>query len=279
MEPDAADILKYYGAGGEEQRLTRGIGQLELARTQEILAGQLPRVPAVVYDIGGGTGIYAFWLAGLGYEVHLFDLTPENISRARELAESRREPQLAGIEVGDARQIDRPDGSADAVLLMGPLYHLTERAGRMAALRESWRLLKPGGILAAAAITRFGSMLWGLSTYGSSNWMFDEEAFRQMVARELEDGQHIRPADLPGLFTRAFFHLPGDLSGEVLEAGFCQVSLFAVEGPGWIVPQFEEIWADERRREVIIRALRVVGNELSLMGMSPHFLAVGRKGW
>jgi hypothetical protein len=39
--------------------------------------------------------------------------------------------RLASARVGDARQLDEPDGSADAVLLMGPLYHLTEREDRL----------------------------------------------------------------------------------------------------------------------------------------------------
>ena len=54
---------------------------------------------------------------------------------------------LAAMEVADARSIPRPDQSAGAVLLMGPLYHITERGERLSALREAKRLLRPGGTL------------------------------------------------------------------------------------------------------------------------------------
>jgi SAM-dependent methyltransferase len=228
----------------------------------------------VIYDIGGGVGAYSLWLAGLRHAVHLFDLSPVNVEMARAAASSAGLPILAAAEVADGRKIPRPDGSADAVLVMGPLYHLTEREDRLAALREARRLLKPGGLLAASAITRFGSTLWGLSTYGTSNWMLDTPAFREMIEREMTDGQHIRPEGMP-LFTRAFFHLPGELAQEAADSGFTGVSVFAVEGPGWIVPGFDTIWADEQRREAILSIARAVEQEPSLMGMSPHFLAFG----
>jgi len=43
------------------------------------------------------------------------------------------------------------------VLMLGPLYHLTEPADRHQALREAHRVLGPGGLLAAAAISRVAS--------------------------------------------------------------------------------------------------------------------------
>ncbi len=125
------ELLGYYNQGGEEQRLVRGIGQLEFARTQEILRRYLPPPPAIIYDIGGGTGIYARWLAGLGYTVHLFDLTPGNIAIAQAINLKTPVGAIAACEVADAGNLDRPDGSADVVLLMGPLYHLVKLSDRL----------------------------------------------------------------------------------------------------------------------------------------------------
>ncbi len=160
---------------------------------------------------------------------------------------------------------------------MGPLYHLSERADRGKALHEAWRVLKPGGLLAAAAISRFGSLLWGLSTYGASNRMMEDPDYIAMFMRELADGQHFRPESLP-FFTRAFFHLPDELISEVLDAGFVDADILAVEGPGWITPNIDALWAEESSREAILNAVRAVEHEPSLKGVSPHFLAVARKG-
>ncbi|WP_258012334.1 class I SAM-dependent methyltransferase [Paenibacillus sp. F4] len=65
--------------GGEIGRLERGIGKIELERSKEIISRYLSESTHVIYDIGGGIGVYSSWLAELGYEVHLFDLSPQAI--------------------------------------------------------------------------------------------------------------------------------------------------------------------------------------------------------
>src|SRR5580692_6546737 len=122
---DEADaVLRHYETIREEQRITTGLGQLELIRTQEVLRRHLPPPPALVLDVGGGTGVHAAWLAADGYRVHVVDLTPRHVEKVR--------ADLGALDVtadlGDARQLHHPDRSFDVVLLLGPLYHLTEEA-------------------------------------------------------------------------------------------------------------------------------------------------------
>src|SRR3712207_9115180 len=74
--------------GLERDRLDAGYGPLEQERTRETLARYLPPSPAVIADIGGGAGVYALWLAGRGYEVHLRDPVPLHIEQAVEAARS-----------------------------------------------------------------------------------------------------------------------------------------------------------------------------------------------
>src|SRR5215204_2421405 len=136
------EIDSHYAAGLEGSRLARGSGRLELARTQEVLRRFLPPPPAVVADVGG-PGHYACWLAGLGYEVHLYDPVPLHVAQAEEASRARPTQPIASCTVGDARALGRPDDSTDAVLLLGPLYHLTSRADRLAALTEARRVLRP----------------------------------------------------------------------------------------------------------------------------------------
>ena len=61
--PLAAEVAAYYARGGESRRLFEGHGRIELLRTQELILRHLPRGRAVVLDVGGGTGVYACWLA------------------------------------------------------------------------------------------------------------------------------------------------------------------------------------------------------------------------
>ncbi|HEY1821343.1 MAG TPA: class I SAM-dependent methyltransferase [Trebonia sp.] len=134
MNGDEAALLAYYERGRERDRLSDPQGDLEFTRTKEILLRALPPAPAVVADIGGGPGRYALWLAGLGYQVEHRDLMPLHVSQLTAAVAGR-----PGIRtpVADARELDLPDQSVDAVLFLGPLYHLTEQPERVRALREA----------------------------------------------------------------------------------------------------------------------------------------------
>src|SRR5690348_17196022 len=76
------EIVDYYTRVAEESRLQNGPAQLECERTKELLLRFLPRPPAVIVDVGGAAGAYAFWLARLGYAVHLVDATPRLVEGA-----------------------------------------------------------------------------------------------------------------------------------------------------------------------------------------------------
>jgi ubiquinone/menaquinone biosynthesis C-methylase UbiE len=260
------DILDHYASGYEAGRLETGPSRLERARTRELLDRHLPPPPATVLDVGGGPGAYARWLAGRGYAVHLIDPVPVHIEQAA------GQSALASATVGDARRLDHPDASADAALLLGPLYHLTERADRLAALREAARVVRPGGVVLAAGITRFTSLLDGLL-----NGYLDDPVFAGIVDRDLGDGQHRNPGNHPGYFTTAYFHHPDELGGEAREAGLAVLETVAIEGPGrWLPREFDAWWDDPARRERLLAAVRAVEHEPSLMGLGPHIMLVAR---
>src|SRR5262249_53194187 len=143
--------------------------------------------------------------AGRGYEVHLVDPVRELVEQARQL-----DARIASCSVGDARTLNQKDQSADCVLLLGPLYHLIDASDRQAALNEAFRVLQPGGLLFAAAISRFASALDGLAR----NFLADP-AFAKIVERDLATGVHENVTGKIEYFTTAQFHRPEELEKEV----------------------------------------------------------------
>lgn len=264
------EVLAGYNAGIEKDRLHRGLGLIEFERTKEILLDTPPPAPAVIYDIGGGYGEYSYWLASLGYDVYLYDIAEKHIEMAREF-ERERKVSLKGAYVADARCIDRPDVSADAILLFGPLYHIIEYEERLECLNECKRLLKTHGLLFTANITCYATTLKYVAAYDTKP-MLDDYDFFKMLEATVKTGIHTKkPMGL------AYFHKPDELKAELTAAGFNDIDLRGVIGPCWLIRNLDEAWKDENKRESIMRVVRLLEKEESLMGLSTHFLTISRK--
>jgi ubiquinone/menaquinone biosynthesis C-methylase UbiE len=270
MTPVDPDITKFYATTAEENRLTQGAALLEEARTRELILRHVPPPPAVVLDIGGGAGAYSFWLADAGHTVHLVDAAPRLIAEARRRGGGK--VSLASYAVGDARTLDFPPDAADAVLLLGPLYHLTDPKDRAAALAEAKRVLKPGGWIFGAVISRFASALDGLTRD-----LFKDPRFWGIVRKDLAEGQHRNPTERLDYFTTAYFHRPEEALAEVRAAGFAEPRTYGIEGPGWLLPDVGERMHDPRRRADLLEVVRALESESSVVGISAHMLVVARK--
>jgi ubiquinone/menaquinone biosynthesis C-methylase UbiE len=232
----------------------------------------LPPAPVVVLDVGGAAGRYACWLAKAGYDVHLVDPVPRHVEQAKAASAAQPKAPIASVRLGDARQLEFDAEMADAVLLLGPLYHLLEREERQRALSEAYRVLKPGGVLFAAAISRFASTEDGLMS-----GFYRDPAFQKIMLDDLENGQHRNPTGNPAYFTDTFFHHPDELKAEVAGASFEIAGLFAVEGIGYLMKDFETRWQVEADRVFLLDVIAKTEQEPSLIGASPHILCVGVK--
>ena len=265
-------ILSYYEEFDERSRLSKGAGLLEFFRMQEIVRRFASPPPGVVLDVGGGPGRYSCWLAKLGYEVHLIDPVPKHLQQALEASASQPSHPLASVSEGDARRLNRSNQSMDILLLMGPLYHLPDRGERMAALRESRRVLKADGVLIATAVNRFAFLMAGLM-----DGYIDEQAFMSMLHHNLSNGRYEPDLYSPRYFTTSFFHRPEELEVEFAEAGLHQKGLFSVQGPGEYAVDLEARMSDPARRRQLLDLVRLVEEERTLMGMASRLVIVAEK--
>ena len=257
------EITEHYRRGGERQRLAVGRGRLEYLRTWDVLTRVLPGAPAAVLDVGGATGVYAGPLAEAGYRVQVIDPVAEHV------AEAAARPGVSAV-LADARALPVADDRFDAVLLLGPLYHLLQRTDRVAAWREAARAVRPGGVVVGATISRFASLFDGfVKDY------FSDPRFRPLVEGAIADGRH-RNADTGRTwFTTAYFHHPEEIAGEVTEAGLTVRRRVAVEGPLWMSgSRLDEILARPDLTDLLLRMMRLIEDEPTLLGASSHILTV-----
>lgn len=282
MKTIDAAVLAGYNAGIERHRLRTGIGLIEFERTKEILLEKLPKPPAVIYDIGGAYGEYAWWLASLGYEVHLFDLSETNIKMSAELAEEYPGATLKAAAVCDARSVPRPDRSADAVLLMGPLYSITEYEERILAIKECSRLLKEEGLLFSAALTPYSVLVSRLAVYREDDTKkrreLDDPAVISIIERALTDGCYFNPEKkIANGIGSSHLHTAKALREELLCGGFDTVSVHGILGGAWLAPNLDALLANAETRETLMKTVRMLDTHEEIIGLSGHLLAVSKK--
>lgn len=268
---DIQAVVDHYTEASESTRLQSTAGRLEFERTMSLLKQHLPPPPCTVLDVGGASGVYSLALAAAGYQVHLIDPVPKHVDQARE-ASKQATHQLASAEQGDARRLPQLASSVDAVLLMGPLYHLLASEDRHAALLEAYRVLRPGGVLFAVAISKFASTLDGLCRN-----LLADPIFAEIVAEDLRTGCHRNPTGNPDYFTDAVFHLPEELEQEAARAGFTHRTVEAIEGPAWLLSNLSEWMNTESRHQQLMSLLDQISSQGCLTGVSAHFALVSRK--
>lgn len=217
-----------------------------------------------VFDIGGGPGRYAFYLANKGHKVSLLDLSSKNIAVAKEKAKELG-TNLEKYIHGNALELKEYEQKYDVILLMGPLYHLVKEADRKLALEGALSLLKPGGIIVASFISKYAPI--------QDNLLYLSEIEDvQSLLGYLNNGEN---KDGKG-FTTAYFSSPEEavslMSGfgvkelvfagveNILgckEKGICELS--EVQYNKWIEIGF------------------ALSTDKSVMGTSQHFLYIGQK--
>jgi ubiquinone/menaquinone biosynthesis C-methylase UbiE len=260
----------YYDRQAEREweRLDRH--RTEFAVTMRALREHLPLPPAHLLDCGGGPGRYAIELARAGYTVTLFDLSSENLQLA-EMKAAEAGVTLAGHEQGTATDLSRfPDASFDAVLLMGPLYHLLEEGDRRQALAEAYRVLKPGGLLFAAFIARYAGLRYAAAH--EPTWPLEQPALLESI---LDTGV-LPPREEDGRVFVAHFAHPNEVGPLCRQAGFEVQVVLGVEGLVSMIEDEVNALSGEAWDTWVNLNYRVAADS-SIHGCVEHLLVVAHK--
>lgn len=268
MLDDVSDIASFYDEGlhAEHQRLEEH--QLEWSLSWRILDQHLPPKGRVL-DVGASTGRYSLELARRGHEVIALDLSAGVLNKARELVESEGLTDRVRFVVADARDLAGiEDASIDAVLMMGPLYHLVEQADRRLAVREANRVLKTGGVLFSAFLSRLGVL--GDLMRRSPAWIEDEVHVRSYLDRGM------RPKNSPAGGFRGYFARVSEIAPLHESEGFATQTLAGVEP---VISAHDESFNQlpPAQRASWLDVLEEVCMEDSILGASRHLLYVGTK--
>ena len=149
---------------------------------------------------------------------------------------------------------------------------MQEKTDRIKSIAEAKRVLKKDGILLAATISRHASLFDGF-------WQgfIDDPAFENILQQDLEDGNHFNPVHNPMYFTDAHFHSQKEIEEEFIKAGFSDFTKIAIEGFGWLVPDFMKRWNDEESRNKMLHYIKQTENDRVMIGISAHVMTIARK--
>lgn len=265
---DLTDIREFYNAAwdAEENRLERH--QLEADITWRYLNLYLPPRGRLL-EIGFGTGFYTFPLAKRGYQITAIDLANEYVTRCKAKAEEFGLSDQIDFQTGDARQMDGiPRGEFEAVLLMGPLYHLPLETDRTAALRAAYACLKPEGVIFSALISRFGIL--GDLIKDNPSWIENQEA----VWSHIEQGH--RPANAPKGGFRGYFVRQEEIAPMHERVGFRTLKIAGIE-PAISADDESYNTLEGKQRDLWLDLLFEISAEQSMVASSRHILYIGQR--
>jgi S-adenosylmethionine-dependent methyltransferase len=265
---DLRDIAAYYNNDPDRENGRLERHQLEYDLTWRYLTQYLPSQGRIL-EIGAATGRYTLGLARCGYHVTAVDMSEKLLEICRErIADGGYEKQVQFI-TGDARQLTEvSEKDFDAVMLMGPLYHLVEEADRKTALREAYLHLKEDGILFSAFISRFGIM--GDLLRNVPDWIEDQAEVQSI----LDKGRD--PDHFPQGGFRGYFASVAEIAPLHQALGFETLAVAAVE-PAISADDESYNRLQGSQRQLWLDLLHQISEEPCILGASRHILYIGRK--
>jgi len=253
-------VKAFYEDYKEDER--EGRESLEFLRSKDIISRYLAKPDMEIADVGGATGAYSFWLAEMGHRVHLLDLAPNHIEIAKQKGQGKG-LALSSYSCADARELPYEDQSMDMVLLMGALYHLQSPEARARCLSETFRILKPGGLILCTIMNRFALVI------ASQKYKLFDSYSREYIENSFKTGIHDKAS--------FYAHTPDEIISEMTSAQFESIQLIAVEGIGNALTN-NQVPEDKREAARLLWCIELTETVPELLGASRNIIAVGRKG-
>jgi ubiquinone/menaquinone biosynthesis C-methylase UbiE len=267
VSDDIKDIQAFYdgSVNQEHDRLERH--QLERDVTWRYLDKYLPPYGSIL-DIGAATGAYTIPLARKGYRVTAVDISPKLLEMCKKrVAEEGLEGKVT-CHVADARNLASvPDTNFDAVLMMGPLYHLVLEEDRKTALKEAFKRLKTGGLIFSAFASRYG--IWGDVMKKLPHYIERQTDVQSVLTTG-------RDAEFPTWESsfRAYFATVPEIVPLHKQAGFKKLVLAGIE-PAADDESYNNL--PYSRKQQWLDLFFSISTEKSIIGASCHLLYIGVK--
>ncbi|ASP38438.1 SAM-dependent methyltransferase [Bacterioplanes sanyensis] len=261
------ELIAQYTGADEDSRLTRQyIAQIEYDTTMHVLKPYW-KAGKKLCELGAATGRYALAFAEQGCDVTAVELAPEQVELMRQQAKERQ--LTLTMYEGDACDVSFiGDASQDVCLMLGPMYHLTTVEQRNQAIAEAKRILKPGGILAVAYISRF--FVAGLF---AKHW---PRLMTPAVLNELLQQGTVSATEADSFFRVGYFSTPAEAEGWVTQVGFRLENHVATDGYVRYLAESVNHFSPEQYQAWLQQHLQHC-HESSLLGSSNHGLVIARK--
>ena len=265
---DISDITGYYNSEAANEHTRLECHQLEYDLTWRYLERYLPPQGHLL-EIGAATGRYTLPLARRGYPITAVDLSEMQLEICRQRLAAEGLAERVRLVIADVRDLQAvAEVDFDAVLLMGPLYHLVLEADRQLALQNVHERLKPGGVIVSAFISRLGIL--GDLMKNVTAWIEKQDEVRSVMSIG-KDPDHYPRGSFRGYFARADEIVP------LHEAiGFETLILAGVE-PAISADDESYNRLEGARRKLWLDLLDEISQEPSILGASRHLLYVGKK--
>ncbi|GCE14528.1 class I SAM-dependent methyltransferase [Tengunoibacter tsumagoiensis] len=265
---DISDISSFYdhSVEQEDERLERH--QLEYDLTWRYLTRYLPPSGSIL-EIGAATGKYTLALCRRGYSVTAVDLSAALLERCQKRLTTEQLPGSAQFVVADARDLHAVQTTAfDAVLLMGPLYHLIFSEDRREAICQAVNRLRSGGLLFSTHISRLGVL--GDFMKRMPEWIEQKEVARSL----LDHGK--RPDGQPGGGFRGYFAHASEIKQLHETLGIQTIALAGIE-PAISADDESYNKLQAPQRGLWLDLLEEISSDETIVGASRHLLYIGRK--
>ena len=252
----------YDNAYDEWKRLDRH--RIEFDITKRFMDKYIRGKNLEIFDIGGGPGRYSFYLAEKGHKVSLLDLSHKNIEVAK-VKSKELNIELEKYIHGNALELNGYEQKYDVILLMGPLYHLIKEDDRRLALKKALDLLKRGGTIFVAFISKYAPIQDNLSHL----YEIDDV---QSLLNYLKDGEN---KDGEG-FTSAYFSNQEEIKDLMSDFGIHELAFVGVENI--LGSKEKEIYSlNQEQYDKWLEIGYQLSTDKNVIGTSQHFLYIGKK--